>query len=133
MTMLPLRDLSDMAPVQFPSFEEWCKSDIAVSALRAIHGVMAKAAPMYPTDVWREFPAQYHARKAHLHAMLAFEDIDSRDRGRKGGTPSTGLHNWEHALTRLAMVAHQYVPTGSVPTGDTTIVVDSRSDEVKSE
>lgn len=103
------------------SFDQWKSSDVALSALWAIYNVMLRGETFYPNDPWKDFSPQHHARKAHLHAMLSFENIESKDMA------NTMMPDWSHALTRLAMVAALVAPYHE------PMVVDTIVDEIKGE
>lgn len=83
----------------FPDYQHFKQSDLAQAMLKCVYDVMERGEKFYPGDVWRNFNAEHHIRKAMIHAANAHQDINKRDMA------NTGYYDWMHALTRLAMVA----------------------------
>lgn len=84
------------------TFNDFKQSDLAEATLRVIHRVMEAAEPFHPNEPWRNMPAEHHIHRAFMHSMRAYSTPNSKEDGQGA---NTGLLDWHHALTRLAMVA----------------------------
>ncbi len=111
----------------YKSYEEWCKEDVAQAALKSIYEVMAAAAPMYPTEPWREHRPDHHIRKAVVHACAAHHWGPHKLEDGKGAR--TGKLEIDHALTRLAMARALMADKPPI----VGMVIDTSIDEAKQE
>lgn len=110
----------------FPTFDKWKSGDQALATLKAIYDVMAKAAPHYSHEPWRDMTPDHHMRKGFLHAVRSFTDLGSREDG-KGA--NTGYPDWMHLLTRISFIAQLTRPYAE-PKG---VIVDTREQELANE